>query len=143
MAGIATITRISHTHESRLFALPTKMKNLIITLALLFGTSVAVSAADWPGVYKVMSTKGIPYYITLTADGGVSSTLEEGFHGSWEEKDGKAYITFASRWKAILSNENGKVTKTAFRPGKAFTDKPDSVTQADRVNASPNPSNTK
>lgn len=124
-------------------ALPTKMKNLIITLALLFGTAGSATAADWPGVYKVMSTKGIPYYITLTADGGVSSTLEEGFHGSWEEKDGRAYITFASRWKAILSDENGKISKTAFRPGKAFTDKPDSVTPADRVDASPNTSNTK
>ena len=119
------------------------MKKLFLTLALFIGVACSASATDWPGVWKVRSTKGIPYYITLTADGGVSSTLEEGFHGSWEEKDGKAYITFASRWKAILSDENGKISKTAFRPGKAFTDKPDSVTPAERIDAIPHTSNPK
>ena len=119
------------------------MKKLIITLALLIDVACSAAAADWPGIWKVSSTKGLTYYITLTKDGRVSSTLEGGFGGSWEEKDGKAYVTFASGWKAILSDENGKISKTAFRPGKAFTDKPDSVTPADRVNALPYPSNTK
>lgn len=113
------------------------LKAVTITLALFFGIATLASAADWQGIWKLKSTKGLTYYITLTKDGQVRSTLEEGFGGSWEERDGKAYITFASGWKAILSDQNGKITKTAFRPGKAFTDKSDSTTPASRVEALP------
>jgi len=114
-----------------------KMKQLITSLILFLGIAGAAFAADWTGIWKLQSTKGLTYYITLTKDGRVRSTLEEGFGGSWEEKDGKAYITFASGWKAILSDGNGKITKAAFRPGRAFTDKHDSITPAERVDALP------
>ena len=119
------------------------MRKFAVALVLLLAVDCSASAADWAGIWKLTSTKGLTYYVTLTKDGGVSSTLEEGFKGTWQEKDGKAYITFASGWKAILSEENGKVTKTAFRPGKDFTDQSDSVTPAERVDAVPNPGATK
>jgi hypothetical protein len=91
------------------------------------------SADGWLGVWKVMSTKGMPYYITLSKDGEAESTMEPGYRATWEEMDGKAWITFASGWKAILYDDNGTIMKAAFRRDKEFTDEPDSITPAERV----------
>jgi hypothetical protein len=97
-------------------------------------------AADWLGIWKVMSTKGMPYYITLSADGVAESSMEPGYRATWEEKDGKAYITFASGWKAILFDDNGIIRKAAFKRDKDFSGEPDSITPAERVPAIPPPS---
>ena len=113
------------------------MARLVAIVALLGSTMSASWAADWQGHWKVISTGGIPYYITLSANGRADSTLERGFAGSWEEKDGRAYITFASGWKAILFEDHGVIMKSAFKPGRSFLDKPNSVTPAGRIEAIP------
>jgi hypothetical protein len=106
---------------------------LTAVIALLITMPGLARAAEWQGVWKVMSTKGMPYYITLSAGGVAESTMEPGYRAAWEEKDGKAWITFASGWKAILYDNNGTIMKAAFKRDKEFTDEPDSVTPAARV----------
>lgn len=106
---------------------------LTAVIALLIAMPGLARAAEWQGVWKVMSTKGMPYYITLSAGGVAESTMEPGYRAAWEEKDGKAWITFASGWKAILYDNNGTIMKAAFKRDKEFTDEPDSVTPAARV----------
>lgn len=112
---------------------------LTAVIAILVAMPGLARAADWLGVWKVMSTKGMPYYITLSAGGVAESTMEPGYRATWEEKDGKAWITFASGWKAILYDDNGTIMKAAFKREKDFTDEPDSVTPAERVPAIPPP----
>jgi len=116
---------------------PGVLAALVVLFILMPGLA---RAAGWLGVWKVMSTKGMPYYITLSADGVAESTMEPGYRATWEEKDGKAYITFASGWKAILYDDNGAIMKAAFRRDKGYADEPDSVTPAQRVPAVPSPS---
>lgn len=113
------------------------MRVLTAVIALLMAVPGLARAADWLGVWKVMSTKGMPYYITLSADGVAESTMEPGYRAAWEEKDGKAYIIFASGWKAILYDDNGIIKKAAFRRDKDISDEPDSVAPAERVPAIP------
>ncbi len=115
-------------------------KASLVAIVLLVAMPGLVRAADWRGVWKVMSTRGMPYYITLSADGAAESTMEPGHRATWEEKDGKAWITFASGWKAILYDDNGTIVKAAFKRDKDFADEPDSVTPAERVPAIPPPS---
>jgi hypothetical protein len=110
---------------------------LTAVVALLIAMPSLARAADWLGVWKVVSTKGMPYYITLSKDGEAESTMEPGYRATWEEKDGKAWITFASGWKAILYDDNGAIMKAAFKRDKEFTDQPDSITPAERVPAIP------
>jgi len=109
------------------------LRILTAVVAILVAMPALASAAGWLGVWKVMSTKGMPYYITLSAGGVAESTMEPGYRATWEEKDGKAWITFASGWKAILYEDNGTIMKAAFKREKDFSDEPDSVTPAERV----------
>ena len=102
-------------------------------LVMMLAWGTLAQAEDWLGQWQVTSTRGIPYVITLSPQGKAVSSLEEGIEGSWEEKDGMAFVTLASGWRAILTHDAKGYSKAAFAPGKDFSDNPDSVLPISRL----------
>ena len=91
---------------------------LISTFAMIASASLAQSNG-FEGTWKVKSTSGQPFEITLSADGTAKAPLRNDMTGTWK-----------TGWTTKISKEGEHYTKTAYRKGQSS---PANTSPADKV----------
>ena len=102
---------------------------LISTFAMIASASLAQSSG-FEGTWKVKSTSGQPFEITLSADGTAKATLRNDMTGTWKTEGQSAVITWKTGWTTKISKEGEHYTKTAYRKGQSS---PANTSPADKV----------
>ena len=100
---------------------------------LMAGMASPAFAGDWLGIWKVSDTQGESYFIAIFPDGKAASTHSGGISGNWKGQGNAIEVEWATGWKAKLLHEGKKTVKQAFKPGQSFSDKPATVTPAEKV----------
>jgi hypothetical protein len=88
------------------------------------------------GKWKVGDGAGGTFFITLERDGDAKKSIGAN-HGTWVVVDGEARISWDDGWHDVLRKAGNRFEKAAFSPGKAFSDEPDNVTNAENTEAKP------
>lgn len=103
----------------------------LFILSVIF--SGALAAREYSGSWVLADTNKDPFEIQLSEDGAASGTHGKDMkYGSWEEKDGKAIISWDTGWITVISREGDQYIKKAFKPGVSITDKPTNTSLAKR-----------
>jgi hypothetical protein len=113
--------------------LSSRMLNFIFvfTLGMIFSGTLA--AKEFSGSWVLADTNKDPFEIQLSEDGAASGTHGKDMkYGTWEEKDGKAIISWNTGWITVISRDGDQYIKKAFKPGDSITDKPTNTSLAKR-----------
>jgi hypothetical protein len=94
------------------------------------------SRSQFVGKWMVGDGGGRTFAITLSEDGDAIRSLHA-VHGTWTYIDGEARITWDDGAQDAIRKAGSKFQKYAYRAGRAFTDAPDNVTDAENVNPKP------
>lgn len=89
--------------------------------------------ASFVGTWKMKGSEGEVFHAVLKADGTSTSDWGPGEVGTWEVKDGKAYVTWTDGWKEIIEKTADGYKKYGFEPGKNFTDRPSNESVTEKV----------
>jgi hypothetical protein len=88
------------------------------------------------GKWEVGEGNGFNFYISLEADGEAKKSIGSS-HGTWTVVDGEARISWDDGWHDAIRKVGAKHEKSAYEPGKSFTDKPTNVTAARNTEPQP------
>lgn len=104
---------------------------ILATSAIAITTSVAVAQKSaFQGVWKVESTSGQPFEITLSANGRAKATLRKDMVGTWKAQGQSAVITWKTGWTTKITKEGDHYSKTAYRKGQSS---PANTSDAEKV----------
>ena len=102
---------------------------VISAVAMTSSASLAQNNA-FQGMWKVKSTAGKPFEITLSADGTAKATLRNDMTGTWKEEGQSAVITWKTGWTTKITKAGDHYTKTAYRTGQSS---PANTSDAEKV----------
>ena len=94
------------------------------------------SRGHYLGKWECGDGSGSNFYITLLEDGSAMRSIGH-VHGKWNYVNGEAQITWDDGAEDAIRKVGSRFQKSAYKAGKAFTDKPDNVTSA--INTTPSP----
>ena len=94
------------------------------------------SRGQFVGKWIVGDGNGGTFAITLSEDGDAIRSLHA-VHGTWAYVHGEARITWDDGAQDAIRKSGSKFQKYAYKAGRAFTDVPDNVTDAENVNPKP------
>jgi hypothetical protein len=104
---------------------------MVFVMSVIF--SITLYANEFMGSWILADTNGEPFEILLEESGSASGTHGKDMkYGSWEEKDGKAFIYWNTGWVTIINKEGDQYKKNAFKPGESLTGKPSNTSSAKR-----------
>ncbi len=102
----------------------------ILAVSLSASAGVAQKGA-FQGVWKVKSTSGQPFEITLSANGRAKGTLRKDMTGTWKAEGQSAVITWKTGWTTKITKEGDHYNHTAY--GKGETSPATSSDPAEKV----------
>lgn len=97
-----------------------KKASFLLSVLLLMG--MGMFKDGWVGAWDVTDTQDRPYVLTLMKGGEAMAKGSQNMKGSWYEKEGKAFVTWETGWRAILWRDGDKIQKDAFEPSQNFDD---------------------
>jgi len=107
------------------------------------GTADATLGLDYfLGKWEVGDGNSGTFLITLESNGEASKTLGAS-HGIWTIEGNEARISWDDGWhdaiRKVSTNGNTNNEKFAFEPGTTFSDKPNNVTAAEKLDSKSTP----
>jgi len=112
----------------------TAMKATVIAACFIGMTSLATLAASaFEGVWKVKSTAGQPFEITLSSDGTAKASLRSDMVGTWKEEGQTAVISWKTGWTTKIIKEGNEYKKITYRKGQPESGTPASTSEAEKV----------
>jgi hypothetical protein len=97
------------------------------------GASDAVLAQDYfVGKWEVGDGNNGTFQLKLESNGEASKTLGAS-HGIWTIEGNEARISWDDGWHDVIRNVGSDNEKFAFEPGTTFSDKPNNVTAAKKL----------
>ncbi len=110
------------------------MRAAVIAACFIGMTSLATLAASaFEGVWKVKSTAGQPFEITLSSDGTAKASLRSDMVGTWKEEGQTAVISWKTGWTTKITKEGNEYKKTTYRKGQSASGTPASTSEAEKV----------
>ena len=94
---------------------------------------ISLAASAFEGVWKVKSTAGKPFEITLSSDGTAKASLRKDMVGTWKEEDQTAVISWKTGWTTKIIKEGDVYKKTAYRKGQSPSGTPAGTSEAKKV----------
>jgi hypothetical protein len=99
------------------------------------GAADAILGADYfLGKWEVGDGNSGTFLITLESNGEASKTLGAS-HGIWTVEGSEAHISWDDGWHDAILKIGAAHEKFAFAPGTTFSDKPNNVTAARRLDS--------
>jgi hypothetical protein len=99
------------------------------------GAADAILGADYfLGKWEVGDGNSGTFLITLESNGEASKTLGAS-HGIWTVEGSEAHISWDDGWHDAIHKIGTAHEKFAFAPGTTFSDKPNNVTAARRLDS--------
>jgi len=86
------------------------------------------------GKWEVGDGNSGSFLITLQSNGEASKTLGAS-HGIWTVEGNEARINWDDGWRDAIRKTGGAHEKLAYAPGTTFSDKPENVTNARKLNS--------
>jgi hypothetical protein len=107
---------------------------LAAVFAIALTTLATLAASQFEGVWKVQDTSGMPFQITLSADGSATADRAgEGMTGTWKEEGGVAVIKWDTGWTTKITKDGNKYKKTAYEKGKPLDGPATNSSDAEKV----------
>jgi len=110
------------------------IKATVIAACFIGMTSLATLAESaFEGVWKVKSTAGQPFEITLSSDGTAKASLRSDMVGTWNEEGQTAVIRWKTGWTTKITKEGNEYKKATYRKGQPVSGTPASTSEAEKV----------
>jgi hypothetical protein len=106
---------------------------LAATSLIAVTSSVGLAASAFEGVWKVKSTAGRSFEITLSGDGTAKASLRREMVGTWKEEGQTAVITWKTGWTTKIVKEGNQYKKIAYRKGESPSGAPTNTSEAKKV----------
>ena len=82
---------------------------------------VSLAASPFEGTWKLTDTKGVPFEVTLSADGSAKGDLSgKKLSGTWKEEGDSAVVDWNDKWSTKITKTGDQYKKTAYENGKSM-----------------------
>jgi hypothetical protein len=106
---------------------------LAIASVIAMANLTSLAASAFQGVWKVKSTAGQPFEITLSHNGTAKASLRKDMVGTWKEQGQTVLITWKTGWTKKIVKEGDHYKKTAYRKGQSPDGEPANTSDAEKV----------